>query len=37
VTPLREEVDGIDDCVRVVREHIGLGADLIKVSITGRV
>jgi imidazolonepropionase-like amidohydrolase len=37
ITPLRQEVDGIDDCVRVVREHIGLGADLIKVSITGRV
>lgn len=37
VTPLRQEVDGIDDCVRVVREQIGLGADLIKVSITGRV
>jgi imidazolonepropionase-like amidohydrolase len=36
-TPLRQEVDGIDDCRRVVREHIGLGADLIKVSITGRV
>ena len=37
ITPLRQEVDGIDDCVRVVREQIGLGADLIKVSITGRV
>ena len=37
VTPLRQEVDGVDDCVRVVREQIGLGADLIKVSITGRV
>ena len=37
VTPLRQEVDGIGDCVRVVREQIGLGADLIKVSITGRV
>lgn len=37
VTPLRQEVDGTDDCVRVVREQIGLGADLIKVSITGRV
>lgn len=37
VTPLRQEVDGVDECRRVVREHIGLGADLIKVSITGRV
>ena len=37
ITPLRQEVDGVDDCVRVVREQIGLGADLIKVSITGRV
>lgn len=37
VTPLRQEVDGVDECVRVVREQIGLGADLIKVSITGRV
>ncbi len=37
VRPLRQEVDGVDDCRRVVREHIGLGADLIKVSITGRV
>jgi imidazolonepropionase-like amidohydrolase len=37
ITPLRQEVDGIDDCRRVVREQIGLGADLIKVSITGRV
>ena len=37
VTPLRQEIDGIGDCVRVVREQIGLGADLIKVSITGRV
>ncbi len=36
-TPLRQEVDGVDECRRVVREHIGLGADLIKVSITGRV
>ena len=36
-TPLRQEVDGIDECRRVVREQIGLGADLIKVSITGRV
>lgn len=35
--PLRQEVDGVDECRRVVREHIGLGADLIKVSITGRV
>ena len=37
ITPLRQEVDGVDECRRVVREHIGLGADLIKVSITGRV
>ncbi|HXG50933.1 MAG TPA: amidohydrolase family protein [candidate division Zixibacteria bacterium] len=37
VTPLRQEVDGVDHCVRVVREQIGLGADFIKVSITGRV
>jgi imidazolonepropionase-like amidohydrolase len=37
ITPLRQEVDGIDDCRHIVREHIGLGADLIKVSITGRV
>ena len=37
IRPLRQEVDGVDDCRRVVREHIGLGADLIKVSITGRV
>jgi imidazolonepropionase-like amidohydrolase len=37
ITPLRQEVDGIGDCRRVVREQIGLGADLIKVSITGRV
>jgi imidazolonepropionase-like amidohydrolase len=37
ITPLRQEVDGVDECIRVVREQIGLGADLIKVSITGRV
>ena len=37
IRPLRQEVDGVDDCRRVVREQIGLGADLIKVSITGRV
>jgi imidazolonepropionase-like amidohydrolase len=37
IRPLRQEVDGVDECRRVVREHIGLGADLIKVSITGRV
>jgi len=37
ITPLRQEVDGVDECRRVVREQIGLGADLIKVSITGRV
>lgn len=37
VRPLRQEVDGVDECRRVVREQIGLGADLIKVSITGRV
>jgi imidazolonepropionase-like amidohydrolase len=37
ITPLRQEVDGVDECRRVVREHIGLGANLIKVSITGRV
>jgi imidazolonepropionase-like amidohydrolase len=37
ITPLRQEVDGVEECRRVVREHIGLGADLIKVSITGRV
>ena len=37
ISPLRQEVDGVDECRRVVREHIGLGADLIKVSITGRV
>jgi imidazolonepropionase-like amidohydrolase len=37
ITPLRQEVDGVDECRRVVRKHIGLGADLIKVSITGRV
>lgn len=36
-TPLRQHADGIDECRRVVREHIGLGADHIKVSITGRV
>ncbi|MBI4529687.1 MAG: amidohydrolase family protein [Deltaproteobacteria bacterium] len=36
-TPLRQHADGIDECRRVVREQIGLGADLIKVSITGRV
>src|SRR3989304_2576116 len=37
ITPLRQEGEGVDECRRVVREHIGLGADLIKVSITGRV
>ena len=37
ITPLRQEVDGVDECRRVVREQIGLCADLIKVSITGRV
>ncbi len=37
IRPLRQEVDGVDECRRVVREQIGLGADLIKVSITGRV
>ncbi|HEX9145373.1 MAG TPA: amidohydrolase family protein, partial [Candidatus Binatia bacterium] len=37
IRPLRQEVDGVDECRHVVREHIGLGADLIKVSITGRV
>lgn len=37
ITPLRQHADGVDECRRVVREHIGLGADLIKVSITGRV
>lgn len=36
-TPLRQHADGIDECRRIVREQIGLGADLIKVSITGRV
>src|SRR3990170_3841322 len=37
IRPLRQEVDGVGDCRRVVREQIGRGADLIKVSITGRV
>jgi imidazolonepropionase-like amidohydrolase len=37
IKPLRQEVDGVEGCRRVVREQIGLGADLIKVSITGRV
>ncbi|MBI2370793.1 MAG: amidohydrolase family protein [Deltaproteobacteria bacterium] len=36
-TPLRQHADGVDECRRVVREQIGLGADHIKVSITGRV
>ncbi len=35
--PLRQHADGVDECRRVVRDQIGLGADLIKVSITGRV
>lgn len=37
LTPLRQHADGVDECRRVVREHIGLGVDFIKVSITGRV
>lgn len=36
-TPLRQHADGIDECRKIVREQIGLGADFIKVSITGRV
>ncbi|MDP6560083.1 MAG: amidohydrolase family protein, partial [Candidatus Binatia bacterium] len=36
-TPLRQHADGVDECRRVVREHIGLGVDHVKVSITGRV
>ncbi len=36
-TPLRQHADGVDECRKIVREQIGLGAELIKVSITGRV